>query len=299
MDGVDGRVPVAVTNIDTVRIGTATRRNWHMLVLGEQDFGNDVAVILGDDFFQRADIEFDHPRRVVRMFHPGPECAGESLAYWGAASVVPMGPVERRPRILVPVHINGKPFWAVLDSGAVLTQLDVTTAAEVGVTPDTPGVTVAGTTSGLRSSEAITWLGAFESFVIGDESVARPNLLFGELGLRRSLLLGADFLLKHRVLIAHSQRKVYFSYVGAAEGEPSSGPATDAAPKGDLTLNGTARRLASARRRAARTQRALPRPPSRAPRGRSRAAARSERRCRACPWTGCRARAAGRRRRGR
>jgi predicted aspartyl protease len=146
-----------------------------------------------------------------------------------------MGPVQRRPRILVPVAINGKPFWAVLDSGAALTQLDVTTAAEVGVTPDTPGVTVAGTTSGLRSSEAITWLGAFESFVIGDESVARPNLLFGDLGLRRSLLLGADFLLKHRVLIAHSQRKVYFSHVGAANaagGERSSGAATDAAPKG-------------------------------------------------------------------
>ena len=67
MDGVDGKVPVDVTVIDEVRIGTATRRNWHMLVLGEQDFGDDVAIILGDDFFQRADIEFDLPHRVVRM----------------------------------------------------------------------------------------------------------------------------------------------------------------------------------------------------------------------------------------
>jgi hypothetical protein len=135
----------------------------------------------------------------------------------------------------VPVHINGKPFWAAR-LRAVLTQLDVTTAAEVGVTPDTPGVTVAGTTSGLRSSEAITRLGAFESFVIGDGPVARPNLLFGELGLRRSLLLGADFLLKHRVLIAHSQRKVYFSFVGAAKADDTATPpgaATDAVPKGD------------------------------------------------------------------
>jgi len=235
MDGVDGKVPVDVTVIDEVRIGTATRRNWHMLVLGEQDFGDDVAIILGDDFFQRADIEFDLPHRVVRMFRPGPECAGESLAYWGAASVVRMGPVERRPRILVPTAINGESFWAVLDSGAAVTQLDATTAAAVGVTPDTPGVTVAGTTSGLRASEAITWLGAFESFAIGDEGVSRPNLLFGDLRLPRSLLLGADFLLEHRVLIAHSQRKVYFSRVGAATPGAMlapSGAATDAAPKG-------------------------------------------------------------------
>jgi len=248
MGGVDGKVTVDVTTIDAVRIGTATRRNWRMLVVGEQDFGDDVAIILGDDFFQHADIEFDLPHRVVRMFHPAPECAGESLAYWGAASVVSMGPVQRRPRTLVPVTINDKAFWAVLDSGAVVTQLDVTTAAAVGVTPDTPGVGVAGTTSGLRASETITWLGAFDSFAIGDESVARPTLLFGELGLSHSLLLGADFLLTHRVLIAHSQRKVYFSPVAVTTPDailaPSgaatpgatlvpSGPAIDAGPKGD------------------------------------------------------------------
>ena len=180
-----------------------------------------------DTTWKRADIEFDLPHRVVRMFTRA--CAQASAAYWGAASVVPMGP-RCWPRILVPVHINGKPFCC-FRLGAVLTQLDVTTAAEVS-DADTPGVTVAGTTSGLRAID----LGAFESFVIFDESVARPNLLFGELGLRRSLLLGADFLLKHRVLIAHSQRKVYFSFVGAAKADETATPqgaATDAVPMGD------------------------------------------------------------------
>jgi hypothetical protein len=29
-----------------------------------------------------------------------------------------------------------------------------------------------------------------------------------------SMLLGADFLRSHRVLVAHSQRKIYFTYAG-------------------------------------------------------------------------------------
>jgi len=234
MAGVGGKAAVDVTDVDEVRIGTAIRRNWQMLVAGEQDFGDDVAVLLGDDFFRRADIEFDLPHRVVRMFHPGPECAGESLAYWGAAHVVTMGPVERRPRILVPVRINDKAFWAVLDSGAAVTELDLTTAAALGVTPDTRGVTWAGTTAGLGAHAATAWLGQFESLAIGGETITTPKLFFGDLGLQRSLLLGADFLLKHRVLIAHSQRKVYFSYVGtppADDANASSGAATDATPK--------------------------------------------------------------------
>ena len=39
-----------------------------MLVAGEHDFGGDVAVILGEDFFRQADIEFDLAHDTVRLF---------------------------------------------------------------------------------------------------------------------------------------------------------------------------------------------------------------------------------------
>jgi hypothetical protein len=42
------------------------------------------------------------------------------------------------------------------------------------------------------------------------------------------MILGADFLRAHRVLISHSQRKMYFTYLGgpvfAVARPPSSGP---------------------------------------------------------------------------
>ena len=36
------------------------------------------------------------------------------------------------------------------------------------------------------------------------------------------MLLGLDFLRSHRVLIAHSQRKLYFSYIGGTVFQPRS-----------------------------------------------------------------------------
>jgi hypothetical protein len=41
--------------------------------------------------------------------------------------------------------------------------------------------------------------------LVARRSVAAPDML-----------LGADFLRSHRVLIAHSQRKIYFTYAGGA-----------------------------------------------------------------------------------
>jgi hypothetical protein len=34
------------------------------------------------------------------------------------------------------------------------------------------------------------------------------------------MLLGVDFLRSHRVLVAHSQRKLYFSYIGGTVFQP-------------------------------------------------------------------------------
>ena len=49
-----------------------------------------------------------------------------------------------------------------------------------------------------------------------------------------SMLLGADFLRSHRVLVAHSQRKIYFTYAGGpvfARAPPAGRAARDMAGK--------------------------------------------------------------------
>ena len=76
-----------------------------------------------------------------------------------------------------------------------------------------------------------SWIGTFESFAIGNEVIRSPRIAFADLfryttytetGSRLpksvenlpAMLLGVDFLRAHRVLIAPSQGKVYFTYEG-------------------------------------------------------------------------------------
>ena len=82
----------------------------------------------------------------------------------------------------------------------------------------------------ITSKARSTAIGPFESFAIGDEMIRNPYLRFADIfryskfattagHLPRAvahpdMLLGADFLRSHRVLVAHSQRRIYFTYAG-------------------------------------------------------------------------------------
>jgi predicted aspartyl protease len=224
--GVGGTTQVEHAHVDEFRIGEASRKDWDLTVAGEHS-QEGVDVLLGDDFFQAFDIEFDLAHNAVRLFQPTKDCDRVPLAYWtttNAASEVWIEPVNGdRPRIMVPVQINGRPVRAMLDSGAALSVLNKPAAASAGVTPETPGVTSAGKSRGLGANTIDTWIGPFQSFVVGDEIVRDTTIRFADMwaGLRFEvqqqqpmMLLGADFLRAHRVLVAHSQRKLYFTYVG-------------------------------------------------------------------------------------
>ena len=228
MYGFGGETPVEVAQIDEISIGQSVFKNHKMLVAGEQDFGDGVDMLLGEDFLQRADLEFDLIHHSVRLFQPK-DCGGVSLAYWATAGagVVDFEAMnERRPQILVPVQINGRPMKALLDSGSSASILDKPEVARLGVTPASPGVVPWGSGTGLGAKEVESWIGSFQTFTIGDETVKDTQILFADLfrdvkfavtgsNLRErvhedySMLLGFDFLHSHRVLIAHSQRRIY------------------------------------------------------------------------------------------
>ena len=154
---------------------------------------------------------------------------------------------------------------ALLDSGASTSVLDKWEASQAGVTPDTPGVVPFGSGGGLGPKSVEVWLGPIRAFTIGDEMIRDTTLQFADLykqatylpnGSRiprkvdelQPMLLGADFLRSHRVLVAHSQRKMYFTYVGgpvfqtAKSSEPAkasetakpSEPRNNPPPKVDL-----------------------------------------------------------------
>ena len=238
--GIGGETRAEYVHIDEFRIGQAARKNWRVPVAGEHDFGNEIAFLLGDDFLHQADIEFDLAHNAVRLYETK-DCERVSLAYWTTepAGVVP---IEVGSKIWVTVAINGKPVRAGLDSGASYSVLSTADAARLGVTPESSGAVAGGCVTGEGKRQIDSWIGLFESFAIGNEIIRNPRIRFADLwqyttytetGSRLptrfagqpDMLLGADFLRAHRVLIAHSQRKMYFTHAGGTvfPGKPSKG----------------------------------------------------------------------------
>jgi hypothetical protein len=230
--GIGGELHVDEVVVEEFKIGESAHKNLRMLVAGERDFGNRIDAIVGEDFFQQTDVEFDLPHNAVRLFQPK-DCEGVLLAYWAAqgASEIAMEPFySDGPGIVVTVQINGQPMRALLDSGAGASVLDKVAAERAGITPDSPGVIASGKKGGLGGKAVPSWIAPLQSFAIGGETIKDTTIQFADLWKdatytaasrlpRRiegtpAMLLGADFLRAHRVLVAHSQRKVYFTYEG-------------------------------------------------------------------------------------
>jgi predicted aspartyl protease len=214
--GLTGDSVAETAHVAELTIAGSTRGGWQMIVAGERDLGDGIGVILGEDFFQNVDVEFDLANRAIRLFQPR-NCDGAPLAYWTterAHEVAIEAVNSTRARIVIPVKVNGRPIVALLDTGAPRSILHRHVAGRLGVRPNTPGVVAVGTFGGVTKETSDLWIGPFESFEIGDEAIKETSIPFGDIGAEYQMLLGLDFLLAHRLLISHSQRKIYFTYAG-------------------------------------------------------------------------------------
>jgi predicted aspartyl protease len=231
--GVGGEADLELARIDELAIGGITRQNLRLLVVGGRDRTEGIAILLGEDFFRNYNVEFDLANNAVRLYQPL-SCSDLSLAYWasGGVSEVEMEAVEAgRPQIVLSVKVNDHPVHALLDSGAESSLLNMSDAAAAGITPETTGVVLIGKVGGLGRRSVATWLGTFQTVAIGNEIVRDTALPFADLykdatytpmgsfirqraDTLQPMLLGVDFLRAHRVLVVHSQRKIYFTYGG-------------------------------------------------------------------------------------
>lgn len=128
------------------------------------------------------------------------------------------------------MSLDGHEVVALLDTGAVLSTVTSQTLRETGIKPEVQPVS-ATSTRGLANQPIETTIAVFPTLTIGQESVRNVKLriadLFGKntevtLGSRvaRSviedpgLIIGADFFMAHRIYVARSQGKMYFTYKG-------------------------------------------------------------------------------------
>jgi TPR repeat protein/predicted aspartyl protease len=218
--GIGGRTKVETVLIDEITIEDAVRKGWRMAVAGETDLGGDIGIILGEDFFSRADVELDIEHNLVRLYQ-AKGCGDKSLAYWmvaGAGEVAIDSVSEVNPEIVFSVRINGQSVDAKLDTGSPASVMHKSVAANLGIVPGMPGVKEVRSLRGIGAEQVQTWIAPIATFVMGKEQISNASIFVADLGRwdigRSDMLLGMDFLQAHRMLISHSQKKIYFTYSG-------------------------------------------------------------------------------------
>ena len=228
-------------------------------IVAGSSFDSEAAGLLGQNVFRIADVEYDLANGVIRLVKPKGDCKRTGLAYWAEAAQKPFSVIDieaadvRQPHTKSFAYLNGVKIRVIFDTGAAQSLLTLDAAKRAGITRTSAGVTDGGYSYGLGHKVTRTWLTRFSSFKIGDEEIHHAELRFGDADLfGADMLIGADFFLSHRVYVASSQNRLYFTYNGgpvfdlsaareppaAARAEAGSGtsaepPAADAAMRLD------------------------------------------------------------------
>lgn len=228
-------------------------------LVGGSEAGSGGVGLIGQNFLLKWNVEYDLAKGVIRLFRDT-DCRKQFLAYWAAKDHLPytVTSIEKvtpiRPHAIVHVYINGQKIRAVFDSGAFKSVLSARAAARAGIKTDSPGVIDGGMTGGIGRNLVRSYIAPFASFKFEDgEEIKNARLRIADIDLDvADMLIGADFFLSHRIFVANSQDKLYFTYNGGpvfdlrtapAKKESSAEPPgadADANPTRDVPADGNA-----------------------------------------------------------
>ncbi len=208
-------------------------------LVGGSDLGAEVSGLLGQNLLGATDVEYDLANGVIRLFSAKGCGLDTTLAYWAAgkpysAITIPLRTAEN-PHITAPAEVDGKPIRVLFDTGASTSFLSRSAAARAGIKLATEGVTDGGIVRGISMSAVETSIVPFASFGIGNEEIRNTRLRVAKVDMSEDMLLGADFFLSHRVFVATSQRRIYFTYNGGPVFRLDAARTTAAATSGGET----------------------------------------------------------------
>ena len=252
--GVGGTASVSLATVKNLSLAGYSLRDRSFLVGGGEP-GNGAAGLLGQDVLHVADVEYDLAHGRIDLVR-AEGCRDRPLVYWDnsqAYNVVDIywsGAAEsgRVPPLTAgSAFIDGARIRVLFDSGAATSLLTLRAAERAGVKPTDPGVVPAGFSRGLGRTMVQTWIATFPSFKVGDEEIKNARLRIGDVRLSDfDMLLGADFFLSHRVYVANSQHKLYFTYNGGPVFNLSSAPLEAGASSGAAAEHAQAEELTDA-----------------------------------------------------
>ena len=217
MQGVGGWLSARIQTAETFEVLGHTFKNMDF-VAAPESFGRSVSGLLGQNFLNVTDTEYDLANGVIRFFHAD-DCKDAMLAYWDTSqpySVIPISKTAvNRRRIVGHVSVNGVDLPAVFDSGTGYSVLTLRGAMRAGIKKGDPRLEPGGVSGGIGRRLNQTWIAPVDSFKIGDEEIKHTRLRVSEMDLPdEDMLIGADFFLSHRVFVANSQQKLYLTYNG-------------------------------------------------------------------------------------
>jgi predicted aspartyl protease len=219
--GIGGASVDYVARIDDISVGDAHSGKTTMAVLGNMGKQPAFDAILGANFLLQADLEISLAERKLK-FYRAKDCQDTYLAYWNSEAMeIPFGGTETGhldPRLIV--EINGTRMEAIIDTGASATSMTRAAAERAGIKVGDANVDRLGSSTGVGDARIDTWQTEVDTLTIGSETIRnasiniRDNPPQGTTVGMPEVLLGADFLRAHRVLIAMSQRRFYVTYNG-------------------------------------------------------------------------------------
>jgi tetratricopeptide (TPR) repeat protein len=217
VEGVGGSTGATIATVKEFTLAGIPLHDIEFLV-GGSEAGN--GAILGQNFLDKWDVEYDLAKGVIRLF-TAEDCKHAMLAYWAAAgqpmSIMDIGyTTPLKPHTTGTAFINGAKIRVMFDTGAWVSVLSLKAAARAGIKPDTAGVVDAGYSTGIGRGSVKYYIAPFSSFKIGDdEEIKNARLRIADIDLEEGdMLLGADFFLSHHIYVANSQHRLYITYNG-------------------------------------------------------------------------------------
>lgn len=246
--GIGGYADVQQAHVKQFGILDTTLKNVDFIV-GGTDAGDG---FLGANLLDIADLEIDLAHGKLTLFKVE-HCENTSLAYWvqddkyNLAEIEPTHNAFDR-RTFISVTVNGKKVHALLDSGASATVLSRNAAERAGIDLHGPDAIPGSISIGVGAKPVKTWTVKIDSFSVGSETIqhSQMQVLDEAIGDNTDMLLGIDFLLAHRMFIANSKKKVYFTYNGGRVFTFANAPEDGGKPNdvGASNDNGAAHRTA-------------------------------------------------------
>jgi predicted aspartyl protease len=165
--------------------------------------------LLGRDFLSMFDLDLDFPKRTLTLYDV-PGCTGRFLPWTESYLSVPVeNPAESA--LVVPVTLDGVPLRALLDSGASRTLVAAPGMARLQLGLDRLQGDPSQIASGMGPHTVTMWKHRFGDLKIGDETFAAPTFLVAPIQLQPTsdMLLGADWLMGHRIWISYATNQLF------------------------------------------------------------------------------------------